>query len=80
MDAGNAMSNVVIFGLRDFASLAHFYLTYDSPHDVVAFTVDREYVPDEPTFEGLPIVPFDEIEKRFPPGKFAGFAPFRTRE
>ncbi len=48
------MSKVVLFGLRDFASLAHYYLKYDSPHEVVAFTVDREFVPDQPTFRRLP--------------------------
>jgi hypothetical protein len=33
------MSRVIVFGLRDFASLAHFYLTHDPEHEVVAFTV-----------------------------------------
>ncbi len=69
------MANVVLFGLRDFASLAHFYLKYDSPHEVVAFTVDRDFLPADPTFEGLPVVPFDELENRYPPTEFAGFAP-----
>jgi len=69
------MAKLVLFGLRDFASLAHFYLKYDSPHEVVAFTVDREFVPTEPIFEGLPVVPFDELTHRYPPGEFAGFAP-----
>lgn len=69
------MAKVVLFGLRDFASLAHFYLKHDSPHHVVAFTVDREFVPSEPMFEGLPVVPFDELERLYPPGDFAAFAP-----
>lgn len=69
------MAKVVIFGLRDFASLAHYYLKYDSPHEVVAFTVDRDYVPANPTFEDCPVVPFDELESRYPPGEFAAFAP-----
>ncbi len=69
------MADVVIFGLRDKASLAHFYLTCDSPHTVAAFTVDREFLPAERVFEGLPVVPFDELEARFPTGDFYGFAP-----
>jgi sugar O-acyltransferase (sialic acid O-acetyltransferase NeuD family) len=69
------MSKVVLFGLRDFASLAHFYLKYDSPHEVVAFTVDREFVPDKPTFEGCPVVAFDDLENYYPPEKFSAFAP-----
>jgi sugar O-acyltransferase (sialic acid O-acetyltransferase NeuD family) len=69
------MAKVVLFGLRDFASLAHFYLKYDSPHEVVAFTVDREYVPADPTFEGLPVVAFEDLEHHYPANEFAGFAP-----
>ncbi|MGE3317124.1 MAG: acetyltransferase [Planctomycetaceae bacterium] len=74
------MAKVVIFGLRDFASLAHFYLEHDSPHEVVAFTVDREFLPAERTFEGLPVIPFDEISSHFPPAGFAAFAPLSHRE
>jgi len=69
------MADVVIFGTSDFASLAHFYLRHDSPHEVAAFTVEREYMPDSGTFEGRPVVPFDEIVERFPPVRYAGFAP-----
>ena len=38
------MSRVVIFGTGDFARIAHVYLREDSPHEVVAFTVDERYV------------------------------------
>ena len=69
------MAKVVIFGTRDFASLAHFYLLHDSEHEVVAFTVHREYLPAEDVFEGLPVVPFEEIEQKFPPEQYVGFAP-----
>lgn len=69
------MAVVVIFGTSDFASLAHFYLRHDSPHEVAAFTVEREYMPSSGEFEGLPVVPFDEIEAAFPPARYAGCAP-----
>jgi sugar O-acyltransferase (sialic acid O-acetyltransferase NeuD family) len=69
------MAKVIIFGTSDFASLAHFYLRNDSAHEVAAFTVEREYMPDSKTFEGLPVVPFDEIKNMFPPTHYAGFAP-----
>ena len=39
------MARLVIFGAGDIARLAHFYFTRDSPHEVVAFTVDPR-VPD----------------------------------
>lgn len=51
---------MIIFGLKDFASLAHFYLD-----DVVAFTADEKYCIDS-TFEGLPVIPFETIENEFP--------------
>ncbi len=69
------MANVVIFGVRDFASLAHFYLKHDSPHDVVAFTVTRDHLPAEATFEGLPVAACEELESRYPPEEFECFAP-----
>ena len=69
------MANVVIFGVKDFAELAHFYLMHDSPHQVVAFTVNREYLPDPPVFRGLPVIPFEEIESIYPPSEFQMFAP-----
>ena len=74
------MSKVVIFGIQDFASLAHFYLNEDSPHEVVAFTVTQEYMPAEAVFEGLPVVPFEEIEKTYPPSEYAFFAPMSHRK
>jgi sugar O-acyltransferase (sialic acid O-acetyltransferase NeuD family) len=69
------MARVIVFGLKDFASLAHYYLQHDSPHEVVAFTVTRDHLPAEPTFEGKPVVPFEELEQRYPPGEFHFFAP-----
>ena len=36
--------SVVIFGIGDFAQVADVYLTEDSPHEVVAFTVNQKYV------------------------------------
>jgi sugar O-acyltransferase (sialic acid O-acetyltransferase NeuD family) len=55
------MKDVVIFGNRQIAELAHFYLTKDACRKVVAFTADQEYI-EEHQFCGLPVVPFEEIE------------------
>ena len=74
------MAKVVIFGIQDFASLAHYYLKEDSPHEVIAFTVTQEYMPQEAIFEGLPIVPFEEIEATYPPTNFALFVPMSHRK
>jgi sugar O-acyltransferase (sialic acid O-acetyltransferase NeuD family) len=60
---------VVIFGLGELAQIAHFYFSHDSSYEVVAFTADKEYVK-KPHFLGLPIVPFEIVEQRYPPERF----------
>ena len=40
------MSKVIIFGIQDFAELAHYYLENDSEHEVVAFSVIEEFIPE----------------------------------
>ena len=59
-------SKVVIVGAGEFAEIAYEYLTVDSPHDVVGFTVGREFV-DRSEIFGLPVVPFEEVESHFDP-------------
>jgi sugar O-acyltransferase (sialic acid O-acetyltransferase NeuD family) len=67
------MSNeVVIFGTGSFAEAVHFYLTHDSDYRVVAFTADKEYVTED-QYLGLPLVPFEEVEKTYAPGDFKMF-------
>ena len=66
------MSKVVIFGAGKIADEAYFYLTNDSPHEIVAFTVDREHVPG-PEKLGLPVVAFEEVEATYPPADFKMF-------
>ena len=56
---------LVIFGSGEFAVLAKFYFGHDSEYTVVGFTVDREYMSGD-SFEGLPLVPFDDVGNRFP--------------
>jgi sugar O-acyltransferase (sialic acid O-acetyltransferase NeuD family) len=65
---------VVIFGNQQLADHAWYILTHDSEHDVVGFTVDHAYL-SETTLHGLPVVAFEEIEKRFPPDTTAMIAP-----
>lgn len=68
------MARVVIFGVSQWADLARFYLTHDSPHEVVAFTVDREYL-DSTEHDGLPVVAFEDVESKYPPAQFSMFIP-----
>jgi sugar O-acyltransferase (sialic acid O-acetyltransferase NeuD family) len=69
------MSNVIVFGVQDFAQLAKFYLQHDSLHEVVAFSVNEQYMPESRTFEGLPVIPFEVVEKSYAPSEVKFFAP-----
>jgi sugar O-acyltransferase (sialic acid O-acetyltransferase NeuD family) len=66
------MADLVIFGAGDIARLAHRYFTRDSPHRVVAFTVDRDYATSD-RFLDLPLIAFDEVTTRYPPERYEMF-------
>lgn len=66
------MAKLVIFGAGDIARLAHFYFSRDSPHEVVAFVVDREYRRGD-SFLGLPLCDAEEGPARFPPSDHLAF-------
>jgi sugar O-acyltransferase (sialic acid O-acetyltransferase NeuD family) len=69
------MAKVIIFGVQDFAQLGKFYLQQDSEHEVVAFSVNEQYMPEGKTFERLPVVAFENVETTYPPSEFKFFAP-----
>jgi len=66
------MSKVVIFGAGKIADEAYFYLSNDSEHEVVAFTVDAAFMADREKF-GLPLVPFEEVAVHYPPADYKMF-------
>jgi sugar O-acyltransferase (sialic acid O-acetyltransferase NeuD family) len=57
---------LVIVGAGEFAEIAYEYFTYDSDYTVVGFSVESEFIKQNKLFE-LPILPFEEIEKHYPP-------------
>jgi sugar O-acyltransferase (sialic acid O-acetyltransferase NeuD family) len=57
---------LILVGDSAFAEIAHEYFTWDSPYEVVAFAVERAFIKRE-SLAGVPVVPFEEIESRFPP-------------
>ncbi|MGB5982121.1 MAG: acetyltransferase [Nonlabens sp.] len=70
---------IVIFGENQLASLAHFYFTHDSPHEVVAFTADRDYLTGD-SFLGLPLIAFEDIAEKYPPSEFQMFLPISFKQ
>jgi sugar O-acyltransferase (sialic acid O-acetyltransferase NeuD family) len=59
--------DLVIFGLGQQSSLAWYVYTNDSPHRVVAFTADASHC-DRAHLHGCPVVAFENLASRFPPG------------
>ena len=57
---------LLIFGSGDLAQLAHYYFSRDSGYEVVAFTLDGEYI-DSDECCGLPLVAFEQISDRYAP-------------
>lgn len=74
------MAKVIIFGILDTAQLAHFYFKHDSDHEVIAFSVSKEYLSDSITFNGLPIIPFEDVENVYNPSDYHFFAPMTARK
>lgn len=66
------MSKVVIFGAGKIADEAYFYLTNDSPHEIVAFTVDGAYLSEREKL-GLPVVAFEEVQEKYPADDYQMF-------
>src|SRR5689334_24052241 len=65
-------TKIVIIGDGETAELAYEYFTYDSPREVVAFSVEREYAKKESLF-GLPVVHFEELAQLYPPQDYDAF-------
>jgi sugar O-acyltransferase (sialic acid O-acetyltransferase NeuD family) len=59
---------VVLVGDSLFAEIACEYFTHDSAYEVVGFAVEREYRKRDELF-GLPVVDFESLPDRFPPGE-----------
>ena len=66
------MSKIIIFGAGKIADEAYFYLANDSPHEIVAFTVDDEHLNATEKL-GLPVVAFEEVVQLYPPHEFKMF-------
>jgi sugar O-acyltransferase (sialic acid O-acetyltransferase NeuD family) len=64
---------LVVYGSGETAEIIADYFQRDSSFEVVAFTVDREFLQEE-TLLGLPVVAFDEVATRFPPSTHHMFA------
>lgn len=73
------MAKVIIFGIGQIAEIAHFYLTNDSEHEVVAFTVDKDFLNGD-SFHNLPIVAYEDMIEKYPPNEYKMFIPISYKK
>ncbi len=66
------MAKIIIFGTGDIAQIANYYFHKDTEHEVVAFTIDKEFITSN-YFEQKPVVPFDDVIDTFPPDEYKMF-------
>lgn len=64
---------LVIYGIGETAEIVADYFNHDSHFEVVGFTVDKEFIKQNELF-GLPVVPFENVEKVFEVEKYYMFA------
>jgi sugar O-acyltransferase (sialic acid O-acetyltransferase NeuD family) len=64
---------LIIVGDSAFAEIAYEYFTHDSDYEVVAFSVEKDYLKRDKLF-GLPVVPFETIEEVYAPAEHSVYA------
>ena len=64
----SSKKKLIVFGIGELAEVALYYFNTDSHFEVVAFTVDQSYISTS-TFNGLPIIPFENLNEAFPPSE-----------
>lgn len=63
---------LVLIGAGEFAQIACEYFEHDSDYDVVAFSVEHQYLT-QAELAGRPVVPFETLAETYPPETFEVF-------
>lgn len=66
------MDKIIIYGIGNHAELIAYYFRHYNLYETVAFTVDRKYIKQD-TFFDLPVIPYDEATKKYPPSDYKIF-------
>lgn len=69
----NMRRKVIIFGITDLAEILYSYLFHSENYEVIAFCVDKEYLPKAKKFHNLPIYSYDQVKKIFSPNEYGIF-------
>lgn len=63
---------LIIVGAGESAEIAYEYFTYDSPYEIKAFAVEKEYLKEYKLYD-LPVVPFEEVHLLYPVDEYKAF-------
>src|SRR5687768_15649840 len=63
------MKELVIFGAGKIAEVVYYYAKHECGFTVAAFTVDAAFAQGD-GFDGLPLVPFEELQAKYPAEKY----------
>ncbi len=63
---------IIIIGEGETGELAYDYFTHDSNYKVVAFSAEKDFIKNKTLF-GLPVIPFEELEKIYEPKKYKAY-------
>ena len=66
------MRKMVIFGTGKIAECAYLFFSKNHKYKICAFCCDEKYIKTK-TFKNLPIVAFQNIEKKYPPNEYSLF-------
>jgi sugar O-acyltransferase (sialic acid O-acetyltransferase NeuD family) len=67
------LADVVVFGTGELGRLARFFLDNDSPHRVVAYSVDDKYLGSDREVDGVPLVGFEALPDSYSPDEVLMF-------
>jgi len=69
------IKNVIIFGIGKIAEVAYYFLKNDTNLNVVAFTLEKNFIKDSKIKFNLSIESFEDLEKKYLPNEYLLFAP-----
>lgn len=63
------IKKLIIVGSGETGLIAYEYFQFDSQYEVVAFSINKEYIT-ETTINDLPVVPFETLEQKYNPNQY----------
>lgn len=74
------MAKIILFGAYgQAADIALFYIENDTDHEIVAFTMDHDFI-DKTSWKNRPVIPFEKLENHFAPSEYKMFIPILNKK